>query len=411
MPLEDYGALIRSGGAIVPDYVEQQQKNQLLGIQQQNANAQGLTARTQAMAEQAKLQRQQQFQAAFANLSKNPSATGWSQLMGAFPEFSEGLKRGHDALDESRKTADTNQMSRIYYALDNGRADLATQVLEARINADKASGQDTSDDEALLEQIKSGDPSKITGAKTIIGGVLQTITGKDVLPKAEVHDGIVTTANSAGNVSVQGQLPTTDVKVGAFGAVRVNAPGLPILGGAGPSIIGGSSVPQQQEGGGPVSGGAGGSGGSGTPRSIRNNNGGNIKDGPFARSQPGYAGKDKDGFAIFKDPQSGVAAGQKLLANYIRSGHNTIDKIVSRWTSGDNPQVQANYKQYVANKLGVTISQPVTAAQIRQIFAAKSEFESGQRPLPTRPSGKVEATQNIGGRSFVKIGGKWFERG
>src|ERR1700745_3350557 len=37
---------------------------------------------------------------------------------------------------------------------------------------------------------------------------------------------------------------------------------------------------------------AGGGGGAGAPRGVRNNNPGNIEDGEFAKSQPGYMGSD-----------------------------------------------------------------------------------------------------------------------
>lgn len=75
--------------------------------------------------------------------------------------------------------------------------------------------------------------------------------------------------------------------------------------------------------------------GSGT-RAERNNNPGNIEDGAFAKSQPGYIGSDGR-FAKFDSAASGGAAQSALLKSYIRGGQNTIAKIVAKWAPpGEN---------------------------------------------------------------------------
>ncbi len=112
-------------------------------------------------------------------------------------------------------------------------------------------------------------------------------------------------------------------------------------------------------------------------------NPGAIRDGAFARSQPGYAGAS-GGFATFNTPQAGAAAQENLLAkDYVGRGFNTINKIVSRYAppGGENPPAAvANYKKYVAQQTGIDMDAPITAAQVPAVAEAMRQFETGQRP-------------------------------
>ena len=53
---------------------------------------------------------------------------------------------------------------------------------------------------------------------------------------------------------------------------------------------------------------------SNVPRGVRNNNPGNIKDSPFAKSMPGYAGNEGE-FAKFETPEHGLGAMDALLTS------------------------------------------------------------------------------------------------
>lgn len=126
-------------------------------------------------------------------------------------------------------------------------------------------------------------------------------------------------------------------------------------------------------------------------------NPGAIRDGAFARLQPGYAGAS-GGFATFNTPQEGVAAQENLLAkDYVGKGFNTINKIVSRYAppGGENPPAAvANYKKYVAQQTGIDMDAPITAAQVPAIAAAMRQFETGQRPAgATAPAGAPKTIQ------------------
>jgi len=123
-------------------------------------------------------------------------------------------------------------------------------------------------------------------------------------------------------------------------------------------------------------------GGSGTGNSLgeRNNNAGNIRDGKFAQSQPGYAGAGEGGFAKFATPQAGIAAQESLLRNNYGIGQGaTVNSIINKYApSGDNSAAsQSNYKSIVARSLGIDPNAALTPAQIPQLAAAMRQFETG----------------------------------
>jgi len=125
------------------------------------------------------------------------------------------------------------------------------------------------------------------------------------------------------------------------------------------------------------------------PRGIRNNNPGNIEDGNFARSQPGYAGGDGR-FARFETADNGLAAMDQLLQSYARRGINTPAGIINRWApSADGNPVTA-YSEHVARGIGVgpgdqiDMSNPETR---RSVALAMAEFENGKKVATSAPKG------------------------
>lgn len=118
----------------------------------------------------------------------------------------------------------------------------------------------------------------------------------------------------------------------------------------------------------------------GSSRGERNNNPGNLEDGEFAQSQPGYIGSDGR-FAQFATPEQGAQAQEKLLSrNYISKGFNTVTKVIERYAPrGDNSSESVdNYIAYVASKLGIDPNAPISPAKVAQLAQAMREFETGQ---------------------------------
>ena len=169
-------------------------------------------------------------------------------------------------------------------------------------------------------------------------------------------------------------LKPTVVNVDGFGPVIVDpntGRGFPVA----PGDVGGYSPP-------PVGGGGGAPvvGGSPVAKALQTNPGA-LKDGPFARSQPGYTGSS-GGFATFDSPQAGIAAQERLLTSaYVGKGFNTIDKIVNRYAP-QGPENSAasvsNYKKYISQQTGIDINAPISAGQIPAVAQAMREFETGQ---------------------------------
>ena len=123
-------------------------------------------------------------------------------------------------------------------------------------------------------------------------------------------------------------------------------------------------------------------GGEGPVARALQTNPGAIKDGNFARSQPGYVGAS-GGFAMFDTPQAGVAAQENLLRNsYVGKGFNTINKIINRYAppgAENSAEAVANYKTYVAQRTGIDVNAPISPAQISTVAKAMREFETGNR--------------------------------
>jgi hypothetical protein len=125
-------------------------------------------------------------------------------------------------------------------------------------------------------------------------------------------------------------------------------------------------------------------------KSALQTNPGALKDGAFARSQPGYKGAS-GGFAVFDTPQQGIKAQENLLqSRYLGRGLNTVNKIIDTYAPEgpeNSPASVRNYKAYIAQRTGLNINQPLSAQNIPAVASAMREFETGNRPggrSPTR---------------------------
>ena len=128
-------------------------------------------------------------------------------------------------------------------------------------------------------------------------------------------------------------------------------------------------------------------------------NPGALKDGDYARSQPGYTGSSGK-FATFATPEQGIAAQENLLRNnYLNQGFVTVDSIIDKYTPAgkENPEANRNnYKNYVAGKLGVTRSTQIGEGQLPTLAQAMREFETGRRGTSSSASAGQTQTQPAG---------------
>lgn len=124
-------------------------------------------------------------------------------------------------------------------------------------------------------------------------------------------------------------------------------------------------------------------------RAERNNNPGNIEDGPFARRQYGYVGGDGR-FAKFSSADAGFAAMENLLRGrgYAGGGRNTIAKIIAKYAPASENNVGA-YASAVERATGISRHKPLTPAEIRAVSRAMARHEGYRGGLPGASPGSA----------------------
>lgn len=194
--------------------------------------------------------------------------------------------------------------------------------------------------------------------------------------EAAALGGLVESIPTRGEASTSAQPPTTQTVMP--GAPRSPTPSYPRIPGYEPSTAAAGPV-------GPT--------GPQLPRGLRNNNPGNIEDGPLAKSLPGYAGSDGR-FAKFDTPDNGLNAMDALLTSYGRRGLKTVGDVVGRWApASDNNDVGA-YARFVSPNgdpnAPVDLSDP---AQRKQIVGRMAMYENGMHGGP--PGGNGAAANGV----------------
>lgn len=111
------------------------------------------------------------------------------------------------------------------------------------------------------------------------------------------------------------------------------------------------------------------------PRGYRNNNPFNIKK-SSSRWQGKIKGDDKV-FETFGSLEFGLRAGLKLLINYVHQGHDTIDKIISRFAPSCENNTD-NYKRFVCDYTGLALDDVVDSIdKLIMVAVAIIKFENG----------------------------------
>jgi hypothetical protein len=112
----------------------------------------------------------------------------------------------------------------------------------------------------------------------------------------------------------------------------------------------------------------------------KNNNPLNIKWDANSRKDPwvGQIG-EKGAFVVFKAPEYGFRAANRILNTYAGRGLNTIAAIVGAWApaSVDKNATRA-YINYVASKMGKLEFSPITTADRPKLLQAMAKFETGK---------------------------------
>lgn len=112
---------------------------------------------------------------------------------------------------------------------------------------------------------------------------------------------------------------------------------------------------------------------------FRNNNPGNIRYNPKIR---GVIGRSPDGFSMFANKWSGLAAMRRLLINYIDRGFNTIDKIINRYAPAADQNKPATYIKFVVQKSGIAADRKLVPEDLEKIIPAMVKMETGKDLSP-----------------------------
>lgn len=365
---------------------------------------QGLLAQ-QARQQQTIFDQQQAAQEALKQdmvaLGSNATPDAYWRLAAKHPQL-KGIADAAQGLTDQQRRQVVGTAAQINQALANNRTDLAKAIVQRSINADKASGnQPDPDDLAIIQMLDSGDPDQIKAAKGMAYAIVAA-SNPDTAARTLGEYGTATdrkgqvVGRAIGHYDDQGQFVVDyrDPESAEYRTVK--------------NADGSESLIEVSKGGGPVSGGAGAAGGSSQPRSVRNNNPGNLRGSAYTRSLPGYVRTDDAGYAVFDSRENGAAAQSNLLkTRYLDRGQNTIASIIQgvgpagrrthgyaprKADGGDNTDAQVNnYIAYVAKKLNVNPNDTLTPAVLPRLAQAMSEFESGQ----TGQGGAVRGGGNV----------------
>ena len=113
------------------------------------------------------------------------------------------------------------------------------------------------------------------------------------------------------------------------------------------------------------------------PRGIRNNNPGNIR-----KSDSAWVGKmrglDQD-FETFDSPENGIRALVVLLKNYMKTGNDTVRKIINKYAPSNENDTSA-YVAKVSEMVGVSPDFPLDERHLRSLVIAIIKHENGRNP-------------------------------
>ena len=356
----NYAGVLGQAQQLVPNLLHQEIQRSLGRAQVDQTQAQTAMFRQKMAADISNREREAQYSREVSSVLESGDPRGISALIARYPQYKDALKASYDQMDNLEQRSTLRQAAGIWSALNTGDTANAIRQLEARVTADRQAGQDTSDDEEQLALLKSGDPKSINSVKGRLGLFMASVqpdkfasvveqlgTGNEGTRKGQVVGRAIGHYNENGDWVTDYRDPEPGFTL-SEGQTRFE-----------PGAVGGGS-----------SGGA--------SRGERNGNPGNIKDGPWAKAQPGYIGSDGT-FAKF-EPGAGTAAQERLLAeNYVAKGYDTPSKIVNRYApAGENSGASiSNYIGYVARKLGIGANDRISPAQVPALAQAMREFETG----------------------------------
>lgn len=115
---------------------------------------------------QAQREREAQWPGMFENFMAAPNASNYARLNAMFPDKAAEIKESWSALSKEQQQNDLRQKSRLKAHLDAGDAEGAINLLNQRIEADRAAGEDITDDLQVVELLRNGRTDVVRGLVT-----------------------------------------------------------------------------------------------------------------------------------------------------------------------------------------------------------------------------------------------------
>lgn len=135
----------------------------------------------QARAEQ---EQTNSFRADVDKLLTDPTPEGYAAMFAKYPSFQKALASSWETRDKAAKETDLRELSGIYAAGQSGRWEVAASALKRRIEADRAAGQDTTEDEEALRIAETGTPEEKRALLGMTGVQLAATLGPDKFTEA-----------------------------------------------------------------------------------------------------------------------------------------------------------------------------------------------------------------------------------
>lgn len=169
MELSDYAQALGAAQQLVPSY--DQLRSNALAIQgqqlQNRAAQQEIAARDQAY------QQQQDMVAELGKLGSKATPDAWRSLAARYPQMSKPLLEAAGSMETNQRQQVVRDTAQIRATIAAGKPEIGAQLVQRHIDADIAAGKEADpEDKALLDMLKSGDPTQLKAASGILYATL-----------------------------------------------------------------------------------------------------------------------------------------------------------------------------------------------------------------------------------------------
>lgn len=169
MNLSDYAQALGAAQQLVPSY--DQLRSNALAIQgqqlQNRAAQQEIVARDQAF------EQQQRLTADIGALGSAATPEAYRNFALRYPQLSKPLLDAAGSMETKQREQVVRESAQIRATIAAGKPEIGAQLVQRHIDADIAAGkQPDPDDQAMLDMLKSGDPTKLKAASGLLYATL-----------------------------------------------------------------------------------------------------------------------------------------------------------------------------------------------------------------------------------------------